>query len=84
MKWYSDTLALNSAALGKIRAIVPEQGNTEQTEEGTELSEQANQNKKKGMILPFEPYSLTFDDIKYSVDMPKVITLHSGVQMCLI
>ncbi|KAK9141583.1 hypothetical protein Syun_010983 [Stephania yunnanensis] len=25
---------------------------------------------KKGMVLPFTPYSLTFDDIKYSVDMP--------------
>jgi hypothetical protein len=27
---------------------------------------------KKGMILPFAPLSLTFDDIKYSVDMPQV------------
>lgn len=70
MKWFFDTFALNSAALGKLRAIVPEAENTEQTGEGTELS--ANQNKKKGMILPFEPYSLTFDDIKYSVDMPQV------------
>ncbi|KAF3334919.1 pleiotropic drug resistance protein 3-like protein [Carex littledalei] len=26
---------------------------------------------KKGMILPFMPLSLTFDDIKYSVDMPQ-------------
>ncbi|KAL8123018.1 pleiotropic drug resistance protein 1-like [Apium graveolens] len=66
------TLALDILnPLGKVRAIVPEAGNTEQTEEGAELSESANQNKKKGMILPFEPYSLTFDDIKYSVDMPK-------------
>ncbi|KAL3633436.1 transcription factor [Castilleja foliolosa] len=28
------------------------------------------ENKKRGMILPFEPHSLTFDDIRYSVDMP--------------
>ncbi|KAL5562676.1 hypothetical protein UlMin_032423 [Ulmus minor] len=27
--------------------------------------------KKRGMILPFEPHSLTFDDISYSVDMPQ-------------
>lgn len=27
---------------------------------------------KKGMILPFMRLSLTFDDIKYSVDMPQV------------
>lgn len=32
---------------------------------------EANENKKKGMILPFEPHSLTFDDVKYSVDMPQ-------------
>ncbi|XP_047944619.1 pleiotropic drug resistance protein 1-like [Salvia hispanica] len=28
------------------------------------------ENRKKGMILPFEPHSLTFDDVRYSVDMP--------------
>ncbi|CAH9086271.1 unnamed protein product [Cuscuta epithymum] len=27
--------------------------------------------KKKGMVLPFEPYSLTFDNVVYSVDMPR-------------
>nr|KAJ0208199.1 hypothetical protein LSAT_V11C500275870 [Lactuca sativa] len=27
--------------------------------------------KKKGMILPFEPHCITFDDVKYSVDMPQ-------------
>ncbi|XP_027344794.1 pleiotropic drug resistance protein 1-like isoform X3 [Abrus precatorius] len=27
--------------------------------------------KKRGMILPFEPYSITFDQIVYSVDMPR-------------
>ncbi|KAL8230374.1 hypothetical protein R6Q57_000152 [Mikania cordata] len=30
-----------------------------------------SQNKNKGMILPFEPHSITFDDVKYSVDMPQ-------------
>lgn len=28
--------------------------------------------KKRGMVLPFLPLSLTFGDIKYSVDMPQV------------
>ncbi|CAN1807341.1 ABC transporter G family member 40 [Linum perenne] len=27
--------------------------------------------KKKGMVLPFEPHSITFDDVIYSVDMPQ-------------
>lgn len=32
----------------------------------------AIQPKKRGMVLPFEPHSLTFDEVTYSVDMPKV------------
>lgn len=27
---------------------------------------------KRGMILPFQPLSISFDDIKYYVDMPAV------------
>jgi len=27
---------------------------------------------KRGMVLPFQPLSLTFDEIRYSVDMPQV------------
>ncbi|KAF4347920.1 pleiotropic drug resistance protein 1 [Cannabis sativa] len=30
-----------------------------------------NQIAKKGMILPFEPHSISFDDVIYSVDMPQ-------------
>ncbi|KAI7987449.1 Pleiotropic drug resistance protein 1 [Camellia lanceoleosa] len=30
-----------------------------------------SQNKKRGMILPFEPLSITFDDVRYAVDMPQ-------------
>ncbi|KAJ6414598.1 hypothetical protein OIU84_003573 [Salix udensis] len=37
----------------------------------TESISEANNQKQKGMILPFEPHSITFDDIKYSVDMPQ-------------
>ncbi|KAI3759658.1 hypothetical protein L6452_07637 [Arctium lappa] len=36
-----------------------------------ESTDEGSQNKKKGMILPFEPHSITFDDVKYSVDMPQ-------------
>ncbi|XP_021746286.1 pleiotropic drug resistance protein 1-like [Chenopodium quinoa] len=35
-----------------------------------EIQEQANENSKRGMVLPFEPLSVTFDEIRYSVDMP--------------
>ncbi|XP_010254261.1 PREDICTED: pleiotropic drug resistance protein 1-like isoform X1 [Nelumbo nucifera] len=30
-----------------------------------------NQNRKRGMVLPFQPLSITFDEIRYSVDMPQ-------------
>lgn len=39
----------------------------------TEATADTNPNKKRGMVLPFEPYSITFDEITYSVDMPQVI-----------
>lgn len=28
---------------------------------------------KKGMVLPFTPLSLAFENIKYSIDMPQVV-----------
>lgn len=64
-------MVLNSAALGKPQAVIPEKDETEPTEES---KSEANKSKKKGMILPFEPHCITFDDIKYSVDMPRVST----------
>ncbi|GKG13199.1 hypothetical protein Tco_0350159, partial [Tanacetum coccineum] len=38
-----------------------------------DMEAEGSQNKKKGMILPIEPHSITFNDVKYSVDMPQVI-----------
>ncbi|KAL7600884.1 hypothetical protein Lser_V15G22000 [Lactuca serriola] len=32
---------------------------------------EADKRKKRGMVLPFVPLSLTFDEIRYSVDMPQ-------------
>ncbi|KAK1376050.1 hypothetical protein POM88_032243 [Heracleum sosnowskyi] len=54
--------------LGKPQAIVPAGSNAAEVEESTAEN---NEKKKKGMILPFQPHSITFDDIKYSVDMPQ-------------
>ena len=31
--------------------------------------------KKKGMILPFQPLKMTFHNVNYFVDMPKVCFL---------
>ncbi|KAJ8637684.1 hypothetical protein MRB53_011951 [Persea americana] len=38
-----------------------------------------NKNKKKGMVLPFAPLCLSFDSIKYSVDMPSEMKVQ-GIQ----
>ncbi|RDX94397.1 Pleiotropic drug resistance protein 1 [Mucuna pruriens] len=32
---------------------------------------ETNRNRKRGMVLPFESHSITFDDVIYSVDMPQ-------------
>ncbi|KDP41963.1 hypothetical protein JCGZ_26981 [Jatropha curcas] len=37
----------------------------------TEVKFETNHRNKKGMVLPFEPHSITFEDIRYSVDMPQ-------------
>ncbi|KAL3840932.1 hypothetical protein ACJIZ3_025523 [Penstemon smallii] len=49
-------------SFGKGQSIIPE--------EISSITE-ANRNRKKGMVLPFEPHSITFDEILYSVDMPQ-------------
>ncbi|KAJ9153602.1 hypothetical protein P3X46_027028 [Hevea brasiliensis] len=48
------------------------------TDSGDEImrseSSRSIHKKKKGMILPFEPHSLTFNEITYSVDIPQEMT----------
>ncbi|KAJ9565287.1 hypothetical protein OSB04_001253 [Centaurea solstitialis] len=71
-------------AFGKARANV-----STQNEDDVELSavekestDEGGQNKKKGMILPFAPHSITFNDVKYSVDMPQRIdAIHGRVEI---
>jgi len=38
---------------------------------------ESSHGKKKGMVLPFEPHSITFDEVVYSVDMPQVNNIQS-------
>ncbi|CAI0420527.1 unnamed protein product [Linum tenue] len=38
---------------------------------GLEITPGSNNCKKKGMVLPFVPYSVTFDEITYAVDAPQ-------------
>ncbi|KAL0441589.1 UNVERIFIED_CONTAM: Pleiotropic drug resistance protein 1 [Sesamum radiatum] len=63
--------------LGKDRAVIPKEsdGNQNNDEMGeishVNANREADQTRKKGMILPFEPYSISFNEIVYSVDMPQ-------------
>ncbi|KAG7029781.1 Pleiotropic drug resistance protein 1, partial [Cucurbita argyrosperma subsp. argyrosperma] len=37
-----------------------------------------NHNNNRGMVLPYEPHSITFDEIRYAVDMPQLFLLKRG------
>ncbi|CAL2280417.1 unnamed protein product [Prunus armeniaca] len=57
----------------KGNSLIP-QINSDNGEECT------NHNKKRGMVLPFEPHSITFDKITYSVDMPQSMKNQGAVE----
>ncbi|PHT49412.1 Pleiotropic drug resistance protein 1 [Capsicum baccatum] len=84
---YSRALAYLNP-FGKPQAVIQEDG--EDAENGQAASQitsteggdivSAVQNKKKGMVLPFEPHSITFDEVVYSVDMPQEMKEQSAIE----
>ncbi|KAL7099781.1 hypothetical protein ACP275_09G107200 [Erythranthe tilingii] len=58
---------------GEAQAVKPEDGSKNSpNDDETRLSSLVDANKgKRGMVLPFEPHSITFDEIVYSVNMPQ-------------
>ncbi|KAL6334280.1 hypothetical protein AAG906_014680 [Vitis piasezkii] len=69
----------NAKTGGKINGSVDNAKTaTTEGEQMVEAIAEANHNKKKGMVLPFQPHSITFDDIRYSVDMPELLKGVSG------
>ncbi|EPS69014.1 hypothetical protein M569_05753, partial [Genlisea aurea] len=54
----------------KPRAVLPEESESQTSHLKAMEITQGSEERKKGMILPFEPHSITFDDVRYSVDMP--------------
>jgi ABC-type multidrug transport system ATPase subunit/ABC-type multidrug transport system permease subunit len=67
--------------------VVEGQKDTKSRKQELELSHIADQNSginsadssasRKGMVLPFAPLSISFNDVRYSVDMPEVILLRT-------
>ncbi|XP_047960901.1 pleiotropic drug resistance protein 1-like isoform X1 [Salvia hispanica] len=53
--------------MGRSQTILPEDEN----EVLTDKNERKEEGKKRDVVLPFEPHSMAFDDVKYSVDMPQ-------------
>ncbi|WCJ20350.1 ABC transporter G family member 39 [Euphorbia peplus] len=68
------TLALEYLdPLGKQQAVLPTENMNEKQSSSTELEngDEIKEKKRQSMVLPFEPLSITFNEIKYSVDMPQ-------------
>ena len=65
------------SALEKPQAIVSKEGAEENIV--TNGSEGKNTYVKRGMVLPFTPYTVSFDKVNYYVDMPAVSKLHVSV-----
>ncbi|PPD81914.1 hypothetical protein GOBAR_DD21151 [Gossypium barbadense] len=62
-----------SSSGGVTSSKVQDDTKTSISSKSSSMDEVTTGNKKKGMVLPFEPHSITFDDIIYSVDMPQEI-----------
>ncbi|CAN4095920.1 unnamed protein product [Withania somnifera] len=58
---------------GKPQAMISEDNENAENVRLIEGSETEGRNKKRGMVLPFEPHSITFDEVVYSVDLPQEI-----------
>ncbi|KAF3673549.1 Pleiotropic drug resistance protein 3 [Capsicum annuum] len=77
-----------SLALAYLNPVIQEDG--EDAENGQAASQitsteggdivSAVQNKKKGMVLPFEPHSITFDEVVCSVDMPQEMKEQGAIE----
>ncbi|XP_062008275.1 pleiotropic drug resistance protein 1-like [Rosa rugosa] len=81
--------------LGKIQAVKSEDSGriaeesrssqpTTSDSMNTEVSAEAINRGKRGMVLPFEPHSITFDEITYSVDMPQEMKMEGVVEEKLV
>ncbi|KAJ4714209.1 Pleiotropic drug resistance ABC transporter [Melia azedarach] len=73
----------DSSMRGTIQ--LPSQGSSSHSEIGNGIRRsnsafQANRHNRRGMVLPFDPHHITFDEIVYSVDMPLEMKLEGGVE----
>ncbi|RDY03844.1 Pleiotropic drug resistance protein 1, partial [Mucuna pruriens] len=64
-----------SKAIAQHHAVKSEQSQSNEQDGGSTSTKSSSKRKeadrRKGMVLPFEPRSITFDDVTYFVDMPQ-------------
>ncbi|KAG8375491.1 hypothetical protein BUALT_Bualt10G0105400 [Buddleja alternifolia] len=77
---FLDTLALTYLKpFGKSHAVLSSERNinsgrrNEVRQSVSTRSNEADPNRNRGMVLPFQPLSITFEDIHYSVAMPQAM-----------
>jgi len=64
------------SALVQHQAVKLEQSQSNAQDGGsisTRSSSRRKEAERRGMVLPFESHSITFEDLTYSVDMPQVM-----------
>ncbi|KAF2321475.1 hypothetical protein GH714_000030 [Hevea brasiliensis] len=70
----SDELEESNNTKGAIQLSQLESSHRNNIESETSENNESSHNKKKGMVLLFEPHSITFDNVIYSVDMPQGVS----------
>ncbi|XP_015972150.1 pleiotropic drug resistance protein 1-like [Arachis duranensis] len=80
------TLLFNFSFILALTYLNPlEASHTAKSEEnGGSTSVQSLSNRKRGMVLPFEPHFITFDEVTYAVDMPQEMRKHGVVEEKLV
>ncbi|CAN4097540.1 unnamed protein product [Withania somnifera] len=58
-------------AQGRSEALRSASSRSMSSRVGSINKDDQNRNRKRGIILPFEPLCIAFDDIRYAVDMPQ-------------
>ncbi|KAJ0007311.1 hypothetical protein Pint_29980 [Pistacia integerrima] len=65
---------------GGVSQLSNHESNSRNRAQSGDRAAQASHDTKKGMVLPFEPHSITFDEITYFVDMPQEMKLQGVVE----
>jgi len=70
---FNNLVALLATALQKARSILlADEDDSQKSSDKNGSKSSGDEGKASGMILPFEPMTMTFHGVNYYVDMPQV------------